>query len=125
MQISDLIVLRKLRTDEDIEKFHELRRAAFSEATRIFKERAASYNVDHEPGEEMVYGIVSLASEMYKRIRRLTGLLSPLRRDEITEVDLDRMEDTCIDTMNYASWEWAQIKIARRRMGPKRKSLHR
>lgn len=116
MYVGDLIVLSKLRTDEDIAKFHKLRKEAFIHAHRIFDDRAASYNVDHEPGEEMVYGIISLGSEMYKRVRRLTAILSPLRREKITEVDLDRLEDTCIDMINYASWQWAQVKIARDRL---------
>jgi hypothetical protein len=112
MKISDLIDYAELVTDRDIDMFHALRVAAFGECERIYKDRETSYNVDVQPTEEMVYGPVSLASEMFKRVRRMTSILSP-RKPELEPKDLDRLEDTCVDLMNYASWQWALIKMAK------------
>jgi hypothetical protein len=112
MRLSELIKLAQLETQKDVEMFHALRTVAFGEAERIYKEREPSYNADHEPTEEMVYGPMSLASEIFKRIRRMTSILSP-SKDDLSDTDLDRLADTCVDTINYSSWMWALLKIAR------------
>lgn len=112
MKLSELIRMAQLETPRDVEMFHALRATAFTEAERIYKEREPSYNADHEPTEEMVYGPMSLASELFKRIRRMTSILSPTK-ESIDDEDMKRLEDTCLDTLNYASWTWALIKIAK------------
>lgn len=110
--IQELLRRSKLNTAEDIERWEELRLTAFEKAQNVYDDRAGSYNIDHAPTDEMVYGPISLASEMYKRMKRMTGILTPLREDNLSDEDLQRLLDTCIDLMNYASWQYAMVKLA-------------
>ena len=112
MTLADLIVATKPKTPAQIRVFHELRQSALKLATVTYDERAASYNVDHEPFEEMPFGVVSLASEIFKRSIRMTGLLTPLRDASLTEADLARLLDTSIDLINYGSWMYALVELA-------------
>ncbi len=111
MDVSDLVRLSHLN-DDDAENFQHLRREAIAEAMVVYEDRSASYNVDHGPFREMPFGIVSLVSELYKRIIRLTSLVTPMRKEELREEDLARIIDTMIDSINYASWGYAMTKIA-------------
>ncbi len=111
MELSDLVRLSSL-SDEDAERFQELREQAFEEARITYDDRSSSYNVDHGPFREMPFGIVSLVSELFKRIIRLTSLVTPRRREELREEDLARILDTMIDSINYASWGFAMTSIA-------------
>jgi len=111
--IQDVIRRSKLSTPEDVAEFHRLRQCALEYAKQVYEDRAGSYNVDHEPTEEMIFGAVSLASEIHKRSMRMTGLLTPLRGiTPLRQDDLGRLLDTCIDMINYASWQYALLKIA-------------
>lgn len=94
--------------------FELLRSEAFHKAVAVYEDRVEAYDVDHQAYEEMVYGPVSLASEVFKRSRRLAALLSPLRTDPLRPADLNRALDICIDTINYLSWTYALIKAATR-----------
>ena len=111
MELSDLVRLSSL-SEEDEGRFPELREQALLEARITYNDRAASYNVDHGPFREMPFGIVSLVSELFKRIIRLTSLVTPRRREELREEDLSRILDTMIDSINYASWGFAMTQIA-------------
>ncbi len=111
MKIADLIRKSAIPRDQ-VPMFEQYRAEAFLRAQAVYKERSVGYNLDHPPYEEMVYGPVSLASEVYKRMRRLAALLSPLREDAIRKADINRILDICIDTMNYLTWLYAIIKIA-------------
>ncbi len=111
MKLGHLVELTQL-SDMESERFHRLRNQAFETAWETYEDRAASYNVSHEPYREMPFGIVSLVSELQKRIIRLTSLVSPRREEELREEDLDRILDTMIDSINYASWGYAMMKIA-------------
>ena len=111
--IQTLVEHSRLSSPADIARFHELRKEALNDAIQVYADRAESYNTDKPPTSEMVYGIVSLASEIYKRSTRLSSLLTPLRGEkELRQEDIDRILDTCIDTINYASWAYALMKIA-------------
>lgn len=112
LTLAQLILKTRLDTPEKVEQFHLLRRQAFEAVEKVYADRAASYNFDHEPTEEMVYGPVSLASEIFKRARRLTGLLSPLRPVALRLSDLNRILDVTVDLISYLSWFYALIKIA-------------
>lgn len=113
LTISDVVRGSKLTSPQDVAAFHRLRKKAISMAIDVYEDRAGSYNVDHEPTEEMVFGCVSLASEIHKRAIRMTGLLTPLRGEEpLKKADLSRLLDTTIDLINYASWQYALLKIA-------------
>lgn len=125
MDIRELITLSKLSGPEDADLFERFRRQAFEEAASTFSDRAISYNVDHSPTEEMPYGIVSLASEVYKRTIRMTSLTSPMRVEEVRPEDIARLEDTCIDVINYASWMFALVKIIQSKLRPEEPLLDR
>ncbi len=111
MKLSEL-VRRSQLSDADAKRFHELRLIAIKSAMETFEDRAASYNVNHEPYHEMPFGIVSLVSELFKRVIRLTSLVSPARQDELRQEDIARILDTMIDSINYASWGYAMTVIA-------------
>lgn len=89
----------------------QLRLECFEKAKAVYQSRIG-YNVDHPPYEEMVYGPVSIASEAYKRVRRLTGLLSPMRTEPLTATDLNHLIDSHIDLINYLSWSYALLILA-------------
>ncbi len=111
MELSDLVALTQLR-DDDAKRFHELRLEAIETAMDTYEDRAKSYNVNHEPYREMPFGILSLVSELYKRVVRLTSLVTPARKEPLREEDVDRILDTMIDSINYASWGYAMTRIA-------------
>lgn len=92
--------------------FDALRKEAFEKAQVVFTDRVQGYNVDHECYEEQVFGVLSLSSEIYKRARRLVGVVTPFRVDEIRDTDINRILDICVDTMNYLSWMYALTKMA-------------
>lgn len=113
----DTVTLSELLKKADIPpekyaEFHRLRVRAFATAQEVFDHRAVGYNVDHMPFQELVFGPVSLASEVYKRARRLAALLSPLRVEPLRRSDINRMADISIDVMNYLSWLYALVVIA-------------
>ena len=110
--LPELLKAAKLKTKEQVAKFHELRQEAFAMAAKVYADRSISYNVDHEPFEEMVYGPVSLASEIHKRATRLAGLLTPERTEPYRPEDINRMLDLNIDIINYCSWQYALLKQA-------------
>lgn len=117
-----MMTLQQLLERSDLSKevrpaFEKHRLEAFSKAQEVFKDRAQSYNVDHLPYEEMVYGPLSIASELYKRLRRLTALLSPLRKEPLREEDINRILDICIDTINYLTWLYAIVVVASKLTG--------
>ncbi len=112
MELSDLVQATQLG-DDDAERFHELRNEAIVKAMETYEDRAKSYNVNHEPYREMPFGILSLVSELKKRVIRLTSLVTPARKEPLREEDLDRIADTMIDSINYASWGYAMTEIAR------------
>jgi hypothetical protein len=60
----------------------------------------------------MVFGPLSLAGELFKRTRRMCGLLSQIRSQPLRLADLNRLLDSSIDLMNYSSWFYALIKQA-------------
>lgn len=102
---------------EQFEEFHRLRIEAFAVAQKVYADRAIGYNVDHPAFQEQVYGPVSLASEIYKRARRMAALLSPLREEPLRESDLNRILDICVDTINYLSWNYALVILATKAVG--------
>lgn len=110
--LGDILQRSIARTPEQVEAFHRHRKEAFEIAVEVYEDRAASYNIDHEPFEEMVFGPLSLASELHKRTSRMCGLLTPLRTTEFREQDLNRLVDLAIDMLNYTSWFYAQIQQA-------------
>ena len=112
ISLHQLVQASRLETPEQVRRFHELRESSFRLAQRIYSDREASYNTDHESVEEMVFGPVSLASELYKRMARMAGLLTPLRTDPLRPVDLARLIDLCIDTINYTSWQYGLLMLA-------------
>ena len=116
MKLSDLVRLSHL-SDDDAERFNELRNEAIVKAMETYEDRAVSYNVNHGPFQEMPFGIVSLVGELYKRILRLTSLVTPMRTEELREEDIARIIDTMIDSINYASWGYAMIVIAAEKEG--------
>jgi len=103
IHVADLI-RRAAIPRERAGEFEKLRVDAFAVAMDVYEDRAEGYNVDHPAYEEMVYGPVSLASEVFKRARRLAALLSPLREEALRESDINRVVDICIDGINYYSW---------------------
>lgn len=109
--LSQLVRLSKLRTPGDVEKFHEFRQEAFKFAQQVYDDRVISYNADHEPLEEMAFGAVSLASELYKRATRMCGILSPERTLPFRKMDINRLMDICIDNINYNSWLFSGLKL--------------
>lgn len=111
--IQDLIRATQMKDAGDIEEFHRLRQEALKVASRIFDDRATSYNVDHEPFDEMPYGALSLASELFKRTIRMTGLITPLRTEPLRSEDVSRLADSALDLINYASWMYAMIMVAK------------
>ncbi len=115
MELSDLVQLTQLR-DSDAKRFHELRIEAINVAMETYEDRAKSYNVNHEPYREMPFGILSLVSELYKRVVRLTSLVTPARTETLREEDVDRIVDTMIDSINYASWGYAMMRIAQEKV---------
>lgn len=111
LTISELI--RKADIPRElIPVFEKLRLEAFAVAQKVYDDRTVGYNVDHPCYEEQVYGPVSLASEIYKRARRLAALVSPVREDPLRNSDINRMLDICIDTINYLTWTYSLIVLA-------------
>lgn len=92
--------------------FEKLRQEAFIKAQEVYDDRTVGYNVDHPCYEEQVYGPISLASEVYKRARRLAALTSPIREESLRDEDINRMLDISIDTINYLTWFYSLVKIA-------------
>ncbi len=111
MKLSEFVERTQL-DDADSAEFHRLRQEAIELAQATYEDRAESYNVSHEPYREMPFGLLSLISEMFKRVLRLTSLVTPMREEELREEDLERIIDTMIDSINYASWGYAMTKIA-------------
>ena len=111
MKIIDLI-RRSDIAREFIPVFERYRLEAFKKAQEVFDDRTVGYNLDHPCYEEMVYGPVSLVSEIFKRSRRQAALLSPLREEELREADINRILDLCIDMINYLTWLYSMVKIA-------------
>lgn len=116
MKDDDPMYLRDLIRRADIPRelvpvFEKLRAEAFAVAQRVYDDRTIGYNVDHPCYEEQVYGPLSLASEIYKRARRLAALMSPVREDPLRPEDINRMLDICIDTINYLTWTYALIVL--------------
>lgn len=109
--LTQLVGLSKLRSPEDIKKFHEYREEAFQFAKQVYADRVISYNADHEPLEEMVFGALSLASELYKRAKRMCGILSPERQLPYRKMDINRLMDICVDNINYNSWLFGALKL--------------
>lgn len=109
--LNQLVGLSKLRSPEDVKKFHEYREEAFQFARQVYADRVISYNADHEPLEEMVFGALSLASELYKRAKRMCGILSPERQLPYRKMDINRLMDICVDNLNYNSWLFAALKL--------------
>lgn len=97
---------------ELVPAFEKLRIEAFVMAQKVYDDRVISYDVDHPAYEEQVYGPVSLASEIYKRARRLAALTSPVREDPLRGDDINRILDICIDTINYLTWTYALVVLA-------------
>lgn len=97
---------------EKFAEFDRLRIEAFSTSLQVYADRAVGYNVDHPSFQEQVYGPLSLASEVFKRARRMAALLSPLRTEPLRKSDLNRIMDQCIDLMNYLSWLYALMALA-------------
>ena len=109
--LADLI--RKADIDRTaFPEFERLRIDAFTVALKVYEERSIGYNVDHPSFQEQVFGPLSLASEVFKRARRLAALLSPLRTDPIRPADINRILDICIDNMNYLSWLYSLVVLA-------------
>jgi hypothetical protein len=110
LTLSELLKITSLgHNAAQIEQFHVLRQQAFETARKVYADREQSYNVDHEPTEEMAFGPISLAGELYKRAKRMCGLLSPIRSKPLRPEDLNRMVDLSIDIINYSSWFYALI----------------
>jgi hypothetical protein len=97
---------------ELIPVFEKLRVEAFTTAQKVYDDRTVGYNIDHPPYEEMVYGPLSLVSEIFKRARRLAALLSPIRTEPLRGADMNRMIDLCVDLINYLSWTYALLILA-------------
>lgn len=98
-------------------EFHRLRKQAFVVAAKVFDDRAQSYNVDHQPFQEHVYGPVGIAGEIFKRARRMAALLSPLRKEALRRSDVNRIVDVSVDLINYLSWMYALAVLASRSLG--------
>lgn len=111
IDLAELIRAVELDTPDQIALFHKFREEAFYAAKDVYNDRVLSYNSDHEPLGEMIFGPLSLASELFKRARRLCGLLSPLRKGSFRQADLNRMADLGIDIINYASWLYATMRM--------------
>lgn len=109
--ISD-IIRNSMISRELIPVFEKLRTEAFSVAQGVYMDRTVGYNADHPCYEEQVYGPISLASEVYKRARRLAALLSPIREGPLRPSDVNRSLDICIDTINYLTWTYALLILA-------------
>ncbi len=110
--LSDVIRLTKPTTKEQELLFQQGRRLAFEKAEEVYKDRSRSYNVDRVAAEEMVWGAVSLASELHKRVTRMTSILSPLRAEyPLKAIDILRLRDTAVDTINYSSWQYSLLSM--------------
>ena len=109
--LAELLRLTKLTDQSQVDDFHALRVEAFQIAWDVYEDRATSYNSDHEPVEEMVFGPLSLVSELHKRTIRMCGLLSPMK-PELRRQDLNRLVDLSVDVLNYSSWLYAIIRQA-------------
>ena len=112
LTIQDLITRSGIREVSQSEAFSILYREAIVTANQTWLDRAQSYNVGAPATDEMCYGVVSLASEIFKRAKRMSSLLTPLRREPLRPVDVERGIDSCIDLINYAAWQYALLRIA-------------
>lgn len=117
VHIPELISVTQISSPEDVAKFHKYRQQAYEVAQRIYEDRANSYNVNHEPYDEMVYGALSLASEIFKRSIRMTGLITPLRTAPLRQEDIARLADSALDLINYSTWMYALIQVAIEELG--------
>lgn len=97
---------------EDSQDFNQYMLVAIRTAEAIWADRAVSYNVDQQSYEEMAFGALSVASELFKRVSRMRNLLTPARTEPLREEELARLIDTCVDTINYAAWQYALIRVA-------------
>jgi hypothetical protein len=113
LQLTVADIIRKADIPRElIPAFEQLRVEAFRVAQNVYDDRTVGYNVDHPPYEEMVYGPISLTSEIFKRARRLAALLSPMRTDPLRGADINRVIDIHIDLINYLSWSYALLVLA-------------
>jgi len=113
------IIRNSMIPREMVPVFEKLRREAFDMAEEVYVDRTVGYNVDHPCYEEQIYGPISLASEVYKRSKRLAALLSPLRENNLRSADVNRTLDACIDTINYLTWTYALLKLSTGYLGHK------
>jgi hypothetical protein len=93
-------------------QFQTFRMEAFKRAVTVYNERARSLNVDAPPYDELAYGPLSGAAEIFKRAKRLVSILTPFRVEPLTESDINRALDLCVDTVNYLTWVYAMLKMA-------------
>lgn len=119
MKLKELLEKSRLVDAATVKEFHRWREHAFEAAIAVYKDRAAAYNYDYESVEEMIYGPVSLASEIHKRATRMSGILSPTRPVDLSPTDLNRLLDLCVDNLNYTSWLYALLRIATGQEGNK------
>lgn len=112
MKLEELLKRSQLTTPDMVEHFHVLRQRAFATAVEVYEDRADAYNTTYHPMEEQLYGPVSLVSEIFKRAKRMGGILSPTRPIGLSSTDLNRLVDNCVDTLNYTSWLYALVCLA-------------
>lgn len=111
MTIAELV--EKCDFDRDmVPEWNNLRLHAWEVVQQVYNDRVQSYDVDHPPYEEMIFGPVSFATELFKRVRRMASLLSPIRLEPLRKSDLNRIIDLCVDCMNYFSWLYAMMVLA-------------
>ena len=112
LTLRELLGLCRDLTPELRTEFETRRQQAFKLCSRIYNDRVDSYNADHLSVEEMAFGPISLASELHKRSIRMCGLLSPLKTSDLSDRDLSRLLDLCLDLINYASWQFGILTTA-------------
>ena len=112
ISLKDLIRRTRPRSAAEEATFNLGRYNARQLALDTWTDRAASYNQDRDASQEMVYGAVSLASELAKRTARMSSILSPERADvPLQAVDIARARDTCIDLVNYSQWMYGLLEL--------------
>ncbi len=89
--------------------FDVIRLKVFEIAKEVYDDRATAYNIGRACYESQVYGPLSLISELYNRVHRLASLASPAREEPLSQKDIRRILDNCVDLMNYSSWLYAMI----------------
>ena len=111
LTIRDLV--RRAQIPRELEPvFHSLRKESFDIVLRTFEERAASYNQAAPCYEMFAHGPLSIVTIIYDKAWRLAQLTSPGRKDPLTDVDINRILDSCIDSMNFLSWLYALVVLA-------------